>query len=243
MFPQKFFSHSNIIKIMALGTGVLLLFGLLISIETASSQAADQEPSKQGVENVPPGQEKKLGIGIPKRVPLKIKVKNANSKKWVHDLEIEVTNTSQKPVYFVSLYLTLPEVKGLLGSKVGFWLRYGRPELTDFSAVLNSDDVPIQPGQTHVFRIPESSAKGWDHLREKEGRPEPKVIDLVFQVLNFGDGTGFLDASGTPVDIHKKLSLNKVCSPPAQKHPGIIFSTRFFFLTGELLAGKVFMAS
>jgi hypothetical protein len=165
------------------------------------------------------GQEKKLGIAIPSRVPLKIKTKNLNSKKWVHDLEIEVTNTSEKPIYFLSLYLTLPEIKGLLGSRVGFWLRYGRVELMDFSTALNSDDVPIQPGQKHVFIIPESSAKGWDHLREKEGRSEPKVIELIFQVLNFGDGTGFLDASGAPMNIHKKLSLNRVCSPPPEDVP------------------------
>ncbi|HYJ86362.1 MAG TPA: hypothetical protein VEW46_09920 [Pyrinomonadaceae bacterium] len=219
MYPEKFLSHSNTIKMTAIGIGVALIVGLLISIKTASSKAADQEPAKPGVENVSPGLEKKLGIGIPNRVPLKIKVKNVNSKKWVHDLEVEVTNTSEKPVYFLSLYVTLPEVKGLLGSKVGFWLRYGRVELMEFSTVPNSDDVPIQPGKTHVFKIPESSAKGWDHLREKEGRPEPKIIEIIFQVLNFGDGTGFLDTGGTPVNIHKKLSLNKNCSPPPKEIP------------------------
>jgi len=43
-------------------------------------------------------EERELGIGLPKQVPLKIKTKNIKSKRWSHDLEIEVTNTSSKPV-------------------------------------------------------------------------------------------------------------------------------------------------
>lgn len=158
--------------------------------------------------------EKKLGIGIPRHVPLKIKVNNSNHKKWVHDLEVEVINTSEKPIYFLSLYIILPEIKGLLGSKVGFWLSYGRTELIDFATALRSDDKPIQPGEKYTFKIPESSAKGWDYLREKEGRPEPRVMKLIFQQLNFGDGTGYADSSGAPVNIHTKLNLNKTCVPP-----------------------------
>jgi hypothetical protein len=172
---------------------------------------------------------------------LKVKVKNLNSKKWAHDLEVEVTNTSDKPIYFLDFYIILPGINGLMGSRVGFWLKYGRVELMSFSAPLAPDDVPIQPGEKYTFKIPESSAKGWDYLREKEGRPEPKVMKLIFQVLNFGDGTGFLDTSGAPVDIHKKISLEKPCNLSGWlsrvSHP-----TYIFFLTGKLFAGKVFLA-
>ena len=32
----------------------------------------------------------------------------------------------------------------------------------------------------------------------------PKVFNLQFQGLNFGDGTGFVSTAGEPVDIHRK---------------------------------------
>jgi hypothetical protein len=191
----------------------LVLGGLFSSFEKASSQAPDQEP-KQEIEMVPPGQEKRFAIGVPAHLPLKIKVRNANSKRWAHDIEVEVTNSGDRPIYFLDFYIVLPGINGLMGNRVGFWLYYGRTELTDFSTPVLPGDVPLQPGEKYIFKIPESSAKGWDYLREKEGRPEPKVMKLLFQVLNFGDGTGFLDTSGAPVNIHKKINLNKVGNRP-----------------------------
>lgn len=35
--------------------------------------------------------EREMGIGVPKHIPLKIKVENINNEQWAHDLEIEVT--------------------------------------------------------------------------------------------------------------------------------------------------------
>lgn len=180
--------------------GILLVLFLFLMVVRIPLGKAYQEEGSGGSQ----AKEKKIAIGVPSHLPLKIKVKNLNSKKWAHDLEVEVTNTSDKPIYFLDFYLTLPGIKGLLGSNVGFWLRYGRPELIDFSTPLNSDDIPIKPNEKYTFRIPEDSAKGWDYLREKEGRPEPSNIKLVFQGLNFGDGTGYADTSGSAVDIHKQ---------------------------------------
>jgi len=202
-----------------------------------SSKASQQES-----ESVPPGLEKKLGIGVPSHVPLKIKVNNLNHKKWVHDLEVEVTNISDRPIYFLSLYLILPESKGLLGSKVGFWLSYGRAELIDFSAPLKPDDKPFQPGEKYTFKIPESSAKGWDYLREKEGRPEPRVMKLTFQELNFGDGTGYSDSSGAPVNIHKKINFNKTCVPPPTLAPSHAPQLDFSFLPANFSPVKFSIA-
>jgi hypothetical protein len=87
---------------------------------------------------------------------------------------------------------------------LGFWLHYGRAELIEFATPLGPDDVPLQPVETYAFKISEGSANGWDYLKAKEGRPEPTMIKLLFQQLNFGDGTGYSDSGGTPVDIHKK---------------------------------------
>lgn len=189
--------------------GILLILFLFLMVVRIPLGKSYQEESSGTQER-----EKKIAIGVPSHIPLKIKIKNLNSKKWAHDLEVEVTNTSDKPIYFLGFYLTLPGIKGLLGSTVGFWLVYGRSELLDFSSPVQSDDVPIKLGEKYTFKIPEGSAKGWDYLREKEGRPEPNNIKLVFQELNFGDGTGYVDTSGSAVDIHKKAKLNSTRVPP-----------------------------
>lgn len=214
MCPQKVSSQLRFFKLTALGAVIVILFTLFSLVDTASSQAPEKEVSTPQIEMVPPEQEKKFHIGVPAHLPLKIKVKNVNSKRWVHDIEVEVTNTSDKQIYFLDFYIVLPGINGLMGSKVGFWLHYGRAELLDFTIPLLPDDVPLQPGEKYTFKIPESSAKGWDYLREKEGRPEPRVMKLMFQRINFGDGTGYLDSSGAPVNIHRKMSLNKTCVPP-----------------------------
>src|SRR6266566_2898691 len=86
------------------------LTGSLLCVLISSTRIDSSRASHQESESVPPGLAKKLAIGIPSHVPLKIKVNNLNHKKWVHDLEVEVTNTSDKPVYFLSLYIVLPEI-------------------------------------------------------------------------------------------------------------------------------------
>jgi hypothetical protein len=176
------------------GVVLSLLFVLLSSSEMASGKVSQQERVAA------PGQERLLGIGVPSHLPLKVKVKNWDSMKWAHDLEVEVTNTSERPIYFLDFYIILPDIKRFTGYAQGFWLAYGRGKLLDFSTPLEADDVPIQPGEKYIFKIPEASAKGWDDLREEQGWPEPTIINLIFQGLNFGDGTGYCDAGGTPVN-------------------------------------------
>jgi hypothetical protein len=220
MKPQFFSSLLHSRKLIV-GAALLLSIILFSSIKISSSRAQQQERT-----DVPAGQEKVLEDRVPAHLPIKVKVKNLNSKKWVHDLEVEVTNTSTKPIYFMHLHIILPGVKGSLGHEIGFLLMYGRIQLVDYSTPIEPDDVPIQPGETHIFKIPESSANGWDYLRNKENRPEPKRVRLIFQQINFGDGTGYVDTSGAPVDIHKKINFNHSCAPPPNNFPVLSRNSR-----------------
>lgn len=86
-------------------------------------------------------EQREFRTGLPKHIPLKIHAKNVNSKKWANDLEIEVTNTSNRPIYYFDLILHLQGVKNSLGIEMVFWLRYGRSKLIDFS-------TPLEPGDT-----------------------------------------------------------------------------------------------
>jgi hypothetical protein len=156
------------------------------------------KPTAQEVTAQSPEVERVLEDKIPKHLPLKIKIKNLNNEKWARDLEIEVKNTGDKPIYYLSFSLSLPEVKSDGGITVGFPLRYGRPELSDFKNRPLPEDVPIQPGETYTLKVPENLVKGWGQFRGRRNLPEPKKFEIKFRRLHYGDGTGFMSSGGLP---------------------------------------------
>jgi hypothetical protein len=148
-------------------------------------------------------EERELAVGLPKHVPLKIKTKNIKSKRWSHDLEIEVTNTSNKPVYYLSFMVVMQDVKSPEGKEYIFWVHYGRGQLNDFSTRLESTDIPLQPNESYVLKIDQVEADSWETTRSKLKKPQPSRVGLVFQMLNFGDGTGYANAQGQFFDTRK----------------------------------------
>src|SRR6266478_5327574 len=108
-------------------------------------------------------QERKVQDDMPKNVPINIKfkaekeakVKDLNNSDWLRDFELEVTNTSNKPIYFLELWLTLPDTKSENNNPIAFSLRYGRIDFIHFDTKPNDTDVPIKPGETHAFTIAE----------------------------------------------------------------------------------------
>jgi hypothetical protein len=65
-------------------------------------------------------------------LPIKVKLRAEKEKAakdvandpWHRDLELEVKNTGDKPIYYLSLILEMPEVT-VGGSPVSFIVRYG----------------------------------------------------------------------------------------------------------------------
>ena len=194
MSPQQISAPASTQNLPALQ--IILLVSLLIvcGIGIASSMA----------QSTP--QERELKDDIPKHLPIKIKVKNLNNEKWARDIEIEVENRSDKPIYYLRIAVSLPDVKTENDRPLAFPLSYGRDDLIDFYEPLRPDDVPLKPGATYTFKIPEELQQGWEQFAKRRGVPkeEPKKVRLRFQSLNFGDGTGFTITDGVPVDIHKK---------------------------------------
>ena len=190
-----------LVFLLVVAASVVTLLGVNSVVSSQQQDSTPGNPSSQGAA----ARERKIGIGIPKHLPLKFEIRNLNSDRWVYDLEIDVTNTSTKPIYYLDFFITVPGYKSkITGNKLGFWFRYGRIQLVDFAEPLLPDDIPIAPGEKHTFKILESHAKGWEEQSKKEGRPEPKVLNLQFQGLNFGDGTGFVTTAGEPINIHGK---------------------------------------
>ena len=140
---------------------------------------------------------------IPAHIPIKVQIKKDKERsfrdlknaKWLREFALEVTNTGDKPIYF--LYLTMgTNVKVDSGLEMIYPLTYGRAELGDIVSKANGDDVPIQPGETISLEIGE--APYWEKgVREKRW-PESTKFTATVQVLSFGDGTGYFGTERYP---------------------------------------------
>ena len=123
----------------------LFLLSLVAFFGLAAGTAQTEE--KEGRE---------VGDKIPKRLPIKVKVKNPekvndlNNDRWLGDLEIEVKNTGDKPIYFLRLILIFEDVKRDSGGQIGYQLVYGREQLIDIDVRAEPTDIPISPGGTRL---------------------------------------------------------------------------------------------
>jgi len=159
-----------------------------------------------------PKEERELEDTIPAHVPIKVKIKaekeqafkDLSNEHWVRDLEIEVKNTGTKPIYFLHLQLHL-ETTGPDGNGVGFVLLYGRTDLVEITAPLKPEDVPIKPGETHIFTIAERFVRGWERIVREDNVRQPKKVRVIFQNINFGDGTGFWGTTAAPLPHPKRI--------------------------------------
>ncbi|MBC8030846.1 MAG: hypothetical protein H7Z16_12100 [Pyrinomonadaceae bacterium] len=151
----------------------------------------------------PQENERKLEDEIPKHVPLKIKIRKEKEKefrdlkneRWARDFELEVTNTGDKPIYSLTL-LAVTDVRAAKGFRIIAPLNYGRVELGDLRVKADPDDISIKSGESYIFKVHPGQLEAWDVVWRKENRPYPKKIQIVFQYLSFGDGTGYAGTDG-----------------------------------------------
>src|SRR5256714_239695 len=224
----------RVMLILGIVLSACFILGRGIGIISSKAQAPQQESA-----DLPPGQQKQLENNIPRHLPIKVNVKNLNNKKWVDDLEIEVTNTSTKPIYFLLFYVAFPEVRSPpeanspTGHIIVFQMKYGRMDLIRLTAPLIPTDVPIQPGETYVFKT-HKTTEDWEHFRAVTNNPDPRIVQLVFSNLNFGDGTGYLGTDGRPKNIHSTSNLNRNCMPP-NRSPASLTQQTVSFLPASFL--------
>lgn len=175
---------SALAKILAAALA-LSVVGVLMtaSLCTSSSAAAFQE---RIFENK-----------IPSHIPIKIKIKkekeqsfkDLKNEKWLREFELELTNTGDRPIYYLEITMNTEVKFDGSGPPIVFPLRYGRAELGDIVTKATSDDVPIKPGETIILLA--KSADLWEQgVREKRW-PEATKFKAEIQILSFGDGTGY----------------------------------------------------
>ena len=171
-----------------------------------------------GAQESPPEGEREVVYKIAKHLPIKFKVKkpeklkDARNEDWLGELEVEVTNTGTKPIYYLTVSLSLPEVVAPSGHSIGFPLQYGRTALIAVDELVRPDDVPILPGGVVVLKVPENPVEAWRLLRASGEKANPKKIEFIFRALNFGDGTGFVGSTGVPIPDIRERGANAPCA-------------------------------
>ncbi|MGB7923423.1 MAG: hypothetical protein WCF57_09280 [Pyrinomonadaceae bacterium] len=217
--------RQNILGFVCVLAISLLSMGIVLSKAQTNTQQSTALPPWQ-VRNVGPrnlsGESKKPSLPasaervienqLPRHVPIKVELKNLDKEPLLRNLEVKVTNTSYKPIYFLWLDIVLPDVL-VDGSPIGFPLRYGRMELVHFSEPLRPEDTPIKPGESYVFKIPQSDVEAFEGHAAKVNLAHSEIrrVDLSFAELNFGDGTGFSTTGGRPKDIRKRQTSKGSC--------------------------------
>ena len=185
------------------------IFGaLLLLLRMASAPSSAQSSGERVIDNL-----------VPRHVPIKIKInenkeralKDMNNDRWTSDLELEVTNTSEKPIYLLELWVAMPEIISENGYRVGFTLRYGRATFVDFDARPVPDDKPIEPKETYVFKIEEKDQQSWAAYKAKEHKGDPQRIEITFTQLSFGEGSGFNGSDAKPYPYVREKSSTGPC--------------------------------
>jgi len=184
------FDRRQVIGLSLLATLCLFLLSQFTLVQSASPQQA-----KRTFENKIPG-----------HVPLKVKIKkdkeekalDPENKNWFRDIEIEITNTSDKPIYFLSMDVIMPELLTDAGVMTTFPLMYGRVEFYDHNTKPSTEDIPIEPKATHVFKFEDHYKAGYEAWRKKNNKTDPMKLEAWISHLSYGDGTGFTSMSAIP---------------------------------------------
>ncbi|MBS1788301.1 MAG: hypothetical protein JST85_11290 [Acidobacteria bacterium] len=125
-----------------------------------------------------------------------VEVKNLQSESFPQDFEIEVKNIGTKPIY--GIYFGLG-VRGL-----GTDMYYGDGKLGAVSALASPTDIPIKVGETGILKLSANAAKGFQAGIEKLPFADTHKILIIPQVVNFGDGTGYICNSPYPAKRENK---------------------------------------
>lgn len=197
----------------------LLLALLAGSFWTASFSTIAQSPSQR-----------KINTKTFKDMPIVIsQVRNLEKEQdWFRDLQIEVKNISDKPIYFIAIGIEFPDIErppatsradGLIPAKtvIGFPLKFGRSELGDLSKLATPDDVALKPGESYVFTIPASRVTGFEKMKKRMNISveSTKNITVRLDTISFGDGTGFV--AGKKRAYKEKASTNRSSNGVFQK--------------------------
>lgn len=141
------------------------------------------------------------------------RINNLQSANFPEDLEVEIENVSDRPIYYIDLNIELRDSGPCAeGNRQGFDMRYGDGRLHEIRETARDEDVPIQPNKSVTLK-PDGKRGMW--LRELFSRTENGGVIcgrrnwLFVQIVNFGDGTGYAQGSASPPNSSRISLLHK----------------------------------
>jgi hypothetical protein len=130
-------------------------------------------------------------------------VRNLDAPDWIKDVEVEIENRSNRPIYYVRVKLLFPDVpksteldgipRGLVTT-----VQYGRKEFFAHPGELATpEDVPIRPGERAILRLEPDKQEGLKHYLNRHNVPESviKRVRVRIEDVRFGDGSGYRSGS------------------------------------------------
>ena len=129
-------------------------------------------------------------LNMPKGVIEIKKINNLQSPSFPSDFEVEVKNISNKPIYYIFVGADFPEGKV---PKLGVRLTYGKQALRGFN-LAKEGDSSLLPGESAILGVDPQWRQNmlpWLKDNDEEYARVTNRVRLVFQYLNFGDGTGY----------------------------------------------------
>lgn len=138
---------------------------------------------------------------VPEHVPLKVEIEKNDLDFQLEEAVIKITNTGEKPIYFLSFNLSTLEQIG--GNMYGFpSFRYGNVNLGDFSkseeffALEREKTEPLKTNESVEFSLTKQQVDGFLSLLRKQGYDRTPKLEFAIYILSFGDGTGYLTRTG-----------------------------------------------
>lgn len=152
---------------------------------------------------------------------------NINSPDFPKRFQVMIKNLTSKPIYHIYITVHLPETEQFrIKGDIWFPLRFGHPKLVDnrlrLEDIMESEReehplTPLEPGKSLLLEIDDRVA---EHVRQQietefpGDNPVTKNLLLTVQVINFGDGTGYI--IGRPYPRNRNIGLG---SPKEPKIP------------------------
>ncbi|HEX9927055.1 MAG TPA: hypothetical protein VGB02_00800 [Pyrinomonadaceae bacterium] len=161
----------------------LILFSLLSLCITAKVIAQDETA--------------KLINKIPKHLPLKIEIQNADKEDLMRELTLKVTNESDKPIYYIDFFLEVADVEKTSGLNFAEHFWFGDREFK-WDKIASGEDAFIKKGETVTLKVSEDRIKGFTRMLERYSFTKPRKFILWFSYLSFGDGTGYHTLGAVP---------------------------------------------
>lgn len=206
-------THVATVKVWILAIAIpLILLGVTKFVST-NAQDSNREGNAWKVKRVGPrsmrnngkkseylDSERVIEDQIPPRVPIVVEVRNLKTNSLLRDIEVKVTNASDKRIYYLALAIVLPDNLSEAGYPLGFPFTFGRPDLIKFETPLEPNDQPLSKGESTILKIEEKYLLAFDNRKAKPATAQEEVRKayLMFRGLNYGDGTGYSE-DGFPV--------------------------------------------